>query len=252
VLHELPGLVKEDLRFAGKLAAAGFRSVVPLMFGQPNDSSFLRNYWQVCGAERFDCGSAAHTSPETGWIRELVSAARASWPDGKGVGVVGMCLTGAFPLALLREPALIAAVLCQPTIPFSLWSLLGLSSQGKAELGISAGDLEHARDRRSEPILGIRYTGDRLCPNERFDRLTKEFGKRFHRLDILAKHHSTLGEDLCDGAFVETKAYLRRQLVGPSDDPQWKWPRYSVSGALGQSHARECVANSSTAHDATR
>jgi hypothetical protein len=34
------------------------------------------------------------------------------------------------------------------------------------------------------PLLGLRFSGDRLCPRERFDRLRQEFGDQFEAIEI--------------------------------------------------------------------
>jgi hypothetical protein len=153
------------------------------------------------------------------WLRELARDAWRQWPAGKGVGVIGMCLTGAFPLAMLREDVVIAPVLCQPTLPFSPWNVfapLGWFTD-KPALAISVDDLRHARDVRTVPILGIRYEGDWRCPKERFERLGGEFKSRFDSLVLSGSHHSTLGGDFCDLAFQKVVWFLRQQLLAPGE-----------------------------------
>jgi dienelactone hydrolase len=204
LLHELPGLVKADLATARRLAE-GYTVVAPLLFGEPNgDSTFIGNTLNIaklCEADDFTCFHGNRTSPHAIWLRELCRSVRAQWTAGKGIGVIGMCLTGAFPLALMSEPSVAAAVLCQPTIPFF---------GGDEQLGVDPADLQKARDRADVPVLGLRYVGDGKCPKRRFERLVNEFHGRFHRLDLAGDKHSTIALDCCPEAMSEVTAFLAK------------------------------------------
>ena len=81
-----------------------------------------------------------------------------------------MCLTGNFALALMVDPAVMAPVLSQPSLPFPF------GKSRRAGLHLSDEDLAVAKS-RGVPVLGLRFTGDRACPIERFDRLRAEFGE---------------------------------------------------------------------------
>ena len=70
------------------------------------------------------------------------------------VGVIGMCLTGAFPLALLGE-GVQAAVLCQPTLPFNALFMRPIGAQRRV-LGLAS---PQPRSRRQTPD---RRPGDAL------------------------------------------------------------------------------------------
>jgi hypothetical protein len=66
--------------------------------------------------------------------------------------------------------------------------------------------------------LGIRYTGDVLCPKGRFDTLDRLFPNQFRRLDLPGHHHSSLGDSFSQMAFDEVRAYLDKQLKGNSSN----------------------------------
>jgi dienelactone hydrolase len=252
LLHELPGLIDADLRAAQRLAAEGYTVVAPLLFGSPGgEGHALRYARRLCGREQFACNTGTTTSPHVGWLRELVGDVRNTWPDGQGVGVVGMCLTGAFPLALLREDAVVAPVLLQPTIPFNVGTRLGWFTDVEA-LGISPEDLAYAKHEREVPLLGLRYQKDWRCRTARFRRLSREFGDRFYRLDLPGKGHSTLGADFCDHAFEEIRAFLNRYLrsePSPRVDP---FPLRSRPGAEQDVLAPVCTTRHGTAHQHTQ
>jgi dienelactone hydrolase len=213
VLHELPGLTPADLRFAKRLVGVGYMALVPLLFGRPGDDRFIHNLFSVCGSDDFDCLSTGKTPSPVKWIKEFCSSARRRWTDGLGMGVIGMCLTGEFPLALLALPEMKAAVLCQPTNPLNVLTAVHLAKGGRMSIGEA--DLEAAR-KSGVPMLGIRYTGDVLCPKGRFDTLDRLFPNQFRRLDLPGHHHSSLGDSFSQMAFDEVRAFLDRQLKGNS------------------------------------
>lgn len=238
LLHELPGLTEADLDAAALLAKGPdqhgqprkdtYTVIAPLLFGQPGgEGDWRRHRREVCGAEQFACSDGEATSPHVAWLIELVRDVRQKWPSGQGVGVIGMCLTGAFPLAMLKEPAVVAPVLLQPTVPFNAWTYFGWFTD-KERLGIHPDDLAAAK-RRDAPILGIRYRDDWRCRAPRFNRLAREFGKRFFRLDLPGDHHSTIGSDFCDQAFLEVRMFLNQHLRS-SPEPIGTFPRLSEPG----------------------
>jgi dienelactone hydrolase len=235
LLHELPGLIDDDLDAARRIAAAGYRVVVPLFFGKPGGKS---NFWKVfvnarreCGAREFSCGKGETTSQHVAWLRELCRAAKGTWPEGTGVGVIGMCLTGAFPIALLQEPDVTAVVVCQPTVPFNAFTRFGWFTD-EAALGLDPRDVRGAKTSSRAPILGLRYTKDWRSRPQRFRRLAEEFGARFYRLDIAGNHHSTLGSGFCADGFDEVKSFLNQYLRTPPVAAVPPFPVRSRSNSL--------------------
>jgi hypothetical protein len=94
----------------------------------------------------------------------------------------------------------------EPSLPFSL--PYNLNEPSQAALGISPEELEIAKGRsRSEdiPLIGLRFSGDWICPARRFESLEQQFGKHFERIEIPSagpnnygiprKAHSVLTED---------------------------------------------------------
>jgi dienelactone hydrolase len=230
LLHELPGMTPSDIRVAKLLMCDGYTVVMPLMFGSPGDDRFLHYLNTVCGKDQFDC-SGTRTPPAARWIRGLCTSVRKKWDAGLGMGIIGMCLTGEFPLTLMSNESIAAVVTCQPTNPFNLLTLVHLGP--KAKLGITQSDLEDAQKNSKIPFLGVRYDGDPFCPGKRFDLLTRLFPKRFYRLDLAGHGHSSLGNNFCDVAFEEVRLYLGTQLKGTSPIPGKKFPERSQCDAIG-------------------
>ncbi len=90
------------------------------------------------------------------------------WPST----AIGMCLTGGFALAMAVEPAVLAPVVSQPGLPAPV------TARKRAALGLDTADLAQvkARTRRGLCVLGLRFSADRGCPAERFQRLRRELG----------------------------------------------------------------------------
>ncbi|MFX4466499.1 hypothetical protein ABTA69_20810, partial [Acinetobacter baumannii] len=64
----------------------------------------------------FNVWANGRSSPIVDWLRALARSAHAEC-GGRGVGALGMCLTGGFALAMMTEPAVVAPVLSQPSMP---------------------------------------------------------------------------------------------------------------------------------------
>jgi dienelactone hydrolase len=243
LLHELPGLVDHDLQAARCVGGLGYRVVTPLFFGKPGRKSrwwtTALNSFRVCDDDEFACAEDRETSPIVSWLRELCAAARTEWPEGNGVGIIGMCLTGAFPVAMLQESSVVAAVLCQPTMPFSVFDPFGWFNDESA-LGLNPEDVKKAKNGSAAPLLGIRYTRDRLCRPPRFKRLAAEFGTRFYRMDLAGKGHSTLAFDFCPEAFDEVRRFLNQYLRTPPDPTLGPFPSRSKSNSPHEVRIEGC------------
>jgi dienelactone hydrolase len=181
VMHELPGLAQPCLNFAERLLAAGFQVHLPLLVGEPLQDAAVANHKRLCVSAEFACLQAGQSSPITEWLRALatdISKGR----DGAKVGVIGMCLTGAFVIPLVLAPAVAAGVVSQPAIPFDmLYKLTGISrrSAWRSQLNIHDDELRDAATcarRENKHLLVQRYADDRLCPRERIARIAEAFG----------------------------------------------------------------------------
>jgi dienelactone hydrolase len=111
------------------------------------------------------------SSPVTQWLRALARLAH-SQCGGPGVGAIGMCFTGNFALTMMLEPAMLAPVLAQPSLPL----------KEPAGLEITADELADVRarlDRENLSVLAYRFTGDQICRAERFAAYKAALGDRF-------------------------------------------------------------------------
>jgi dienelactone hydrolase len=223
VLHEIPGITPAVARFAERVAAAGLTAFLPVLFGTPgrpvSAGYALGQLARVCLAREFACLAAERPSPVTDWLRALCRRVHAEC-GRPGVGVVGMCMTGGFALALLAEPVVTVPVLSQPSLP-----LLAFTRARREALAISPEELAAARERCADevPVLGLRFTGDWLCPAERFARLRRELGPGFEGIEIDSSRgnphqippraHAVLTNDFRDEAGHPTRQALDRVLA---------------------------------------
>ncbi len=177
--HELPGLYKEDIELARRIACRGFSVWLPLFFGAPGDNNLARFIVTLClnPKSEFTCWRP-RTSPAAHWLEPLLNTAYASC-GGKGVGVIGMCLTGSFALATMSSPILRAAVLSQPTQPFF----------EKEKLDLSPDDLANALASQVD-ILALKFSADPKSPDARWKTLRMYFQSRLTELVIDSSQHN--------------------------------------------------------------
>jgi dienelactone hydrolase len=183
VVHEVPGITPQVADFGRRVADAGFTAVLPSLFGTPGKAMSAGyaavEFARCCISREFATLAAGRTSPITAWLRELARSVHAEC-GGPGVGAVGMCLTGGFALAMMVDDVVQAPVLSQPSLP------LPLGSRRKAAVGISDADFERVKQRVAEGtcVLGLRFSGDRTSPPERFETLRRELGDGFVAVEI--------------------------------------------------------------------
>jgi dienelactone hydrolase len=222
IMPEIPGITPPTAAFAERVAAAGFTVFVPSLFGTPGKpvsaAYVTEQISRACISREFSVLAANASSPITVWLRALCRQVHGEL-GGKGVGALGMCLTGNFALALMVDPLVMAPVLSQPSLPFPL------SPERRAGLHLSPADLAVVKERVAAgcPVLGLRFTGDPACPAERFAHLREELGSGFEAIEIDSSPgnphhirrmaHSVLTNDLIDEEGHPTRQALDRVIA---------------------------------------
>ena len=208
VITEVPGITPPVADFARRVVDDGFTVAMPDLFGdagRPMTPAYAATtIARLCVSREFTLLARGKASPVTRWLRALGRDLHER-AGGPGIGAIGMCLTGGFALAMAVDPVLLAPVLSQPSLPFSL------SPWHARDLGISDEDLRTVRQRCDDEdlcVLGLRFRGDVLSPGARFERLERELGDHFVGIQIDAKHanpanrpnppHSVVTADLID------------------------------------------------------
>lgn len=219
VISEIPGVTPLVADFARRVVDLGCTVAMPSLFGTPgkppSDAYAMRSMAGACVSKEFACFATGTASPVTDWLRALARDLH-DRAGGPGVGVVGMCLTGGFALAMMVDPVVVAPVLSQPSLPFPV------GARRRRDLGVSDEDLEQVKARIAEGacVLGLRFRKDPVVPEERFDRLREELGDGFVAVELdgdgnpdsRRPPHSVLTEDLVDEPGHETQDALRQVL----------------------------------------
>ncbi len=221
VMHEVPGISAEVLRFARKVVDAGFTVFMPHLFGvlgsKTNEFARVRELGKLCISREWHVLAENHSSPIADWLRALARHVHQEI-GGRGIGAVGMCVTGNFALAMTLDPWVVAPVLAHPSFP------LPITRAKAAALHVTPETLDNARRRiRDEDlkVLGIRFDGDILfCRAARFETLRRELGEGFEGIEVpggsSAPHpeppHSVLTVGLVDRAGEPTRAAVDRVI----------------------------------------
>jgi len=145
----------------------------PLAPGLPNRLAAARTMLGACISREFTVRATGRSSPITHWLRRLAVQEHARC-GGPGVGVVGMCFTGGFALAMAADPVVVAPVLSQPSLPLPITRKRAIDCSD-ADLAIVARRCLGAGLR----VLGLRFDGDPFVPAERFAFLNQHPGDGF-------------------------------------------------------------------------
>lgn len=221
VIAEMPGITPKVVEFARRVVDLGCTAVLPHLFGVPGKAPSVgytfKSIGPACVSREFSCWALKKTSPVTVWLRAL-AAAEHERCGGPGVGAVGMCFTGGFALAMMVDEIMVAPVLSQPSLPF------GLGKARKADIGISDADLARVKERvaAGQCVIGLRFSNDPFCYEERFDTLRRELGEGFIAVELDSSEgnphghpkqaHSVLTEHLDDRPGTPTRQALDQVL----------------------------------------
>jgi dienelactone hydrolase len=229
VIAEMPGITPMVLGFADRVVALGCTAVVPHLFGTPGldvhalskpkaARATLGTMLGACISREFTVLATGRSSRVVDWLRALAAREHEAC-GGPGVGVVGMCFTGGFALAMATDPRILAPVLSQPSLPF------GVSRKHRASIDCSEADLDVVAGRCEAEglrVLGLRFDGDPLVPAARFEHLRRRLGDGFVAVELcqadghpdgpLRKHHSVLTGDLVDEPGSRTRDALEQVL----------------------------------------
>jgi dienelactone hydrolase len=213
VVHENPGITPEVIRFSRFVIEAGFTVYMPSLFGTVGRGydipNLARQMVLSCIRKEFAALAQRRSSPVTEFLRGLCHHAHAEC-GGIGVGAIGMCLTGNFALSMMLDPAVMAPVLSQPSLPG------GLTKAARSDLHVSDAELAMIKHRvisENLKVLGLRFSHDTLCPKARFDRLRSELGENFEGIEI----DSSLGNPY--GNPIHAHSVLTLHLVDTEGHP---------------------------------
>jgi len=221
LIQELPGIGTETLRLADKLVNAGFRVVMPHIFGPLGKLSFIGNTARLfCMRREFSLFAKKRSSPVVNWLRALCAELKQQY-DVPGIGVIGMCLSGNFAISLMADDAVLAGVSSQPSLPLGSQSALHMSDKDVAQIRESLDE--------KGAMLAFRFAGDKLCTQTKFTALDAAFNddkERIKLTNIVGNAHSLLTVHFIDEvgsptdeALQEVIAYFGDKLSDNTAEP---------------------------------
>ena len=229
VMAEMPGIYPHVSRFARWVREAGFTVWMPNLFGDPGRTISIPRgvgvMLRACISREFRAFAANQSSPVIDWLRALAAHAHPAC-GGRGVGAIGMCFTGNFALSMMLEPAMLAPVLSQPSLP--MFQAGGMHIAADELTAVKA-----RMEREDLTVLAYRFAGDPFCKAERFAAYEQALGDRFvgrvlpdaaaNREGIGSRMapHSVVTAHLIDRAGEPTRqaldeilGFFRQRLVG--------------------------------------
>ncbi len=200
VMPEMPGISPHVARFARWVRDAGFTVYMPSLFGRDGAVPRVRAGTEVlqraCVSAEFRAFAGKGSSPVTKWLRALARLAHQEC-GGPGVGAIGMCFTGNFALSMMLEPAMLAPVLSQPSLPFD--EAAAIESPEEETQAVRA-----RLEAEGLTVLGYRFEGDKHCRAQRFAAYQEALGPRF------------IGRVLPDsGANTEVSPFFEHVVASP-------------------------------------
>jgi len=213
VVHEIPGITPAVERFANDVVDAGFTVVMPNLVGtagqEVSGKYIASSMLKVCISKEFTNMALKKTSPIIAWLRALARSLH-SEVGGKGVGAVGMCFSGGFALGMMVDDIMIAPVLSQPSMPFTVGKARG------ADLNLSPDDALVIAQRAADgcQVLGLRFTQDKLV-GSRFDSLRELLGDAFIAIELpsqSSKDHSVLTEQRDEASVQRVLDFFSEKL----------------------------------------
>jgi len=175
VMTEMPGISPHVARFARWIRDAGFTVWMPDLFGVPGRplsiAYSITSIVKACISAEFRAFASNASSPVTQWLRALAAHAHPLC-GGKGVGAIGMCFTGNFALSMMLEPAMLAPVLSQPSLPLT-------NPRGMHIAPDELRAVKERLDRDDLTVLAYRFAGDAFCRDARFAAYQQALGDRF-------------------------------------------------------------------------
>lgn len=235
VMTEMPGISPQVARFSRWVREAGFTVYMPSLFGRdgavPGAEEGIATFRRVCVSAEFRAFAANESSPVTQWLRALARQAHQDC-GGPGVGAIGMCFTGNFSLAMMLEPAMLAPVVCQPSLPMDNPAALNMAPEELAAV-------RQRLERENLTVMAYRFAGDKHCRAQRFAAFSEALGERFIArvlpdsaanpvtppffAQVVASPHSVVTAHLIDeagqptlAARDEILAFFAQRLLPPS------------------------------------
>lgn len=169
LMHELDGFSPAFMRLAERLAEI-FHVHAPVFYGDVGETvGPIRSV--ICMRREFEAFRLGRSSPIVDWVRGLVGHVQPGGDEERGVGVIGMCMSGGIVLGTISHPAVSAGVAAQPSLPLAPrgWG----SKRRREDFGMEPSKIAEA-SASGTPVLTLRYGNDRVCPRERIPSIARQ------------------------------------------------------------------------------
>jgi dienelactone hydrolase len=206
LLHEFPG-ISDNLVALANVLADDFRVVVPSILGRDGRPGAADSVRQLCVRREVHLFARDGVSRDARWLRDFADQHVAQ--DGNRYGVIGMCFSGNFALALAVDKRVAAAVVAQPAIPVV-----------PCALGLSFDDRQALRERTDLRVQGYRFRRDPTSPAAKLTAAENLLGtfrmQVFQLSEPNDRKHSTLtGGCRNEQAITGVRSFLRERLSVP-------------------------------------
>jgi dienelactone hydrolase len=205
VIQELPGIDEHTFKLTERLIEQGYSVYIPHLLGEFGRKTMLRNTARLfCVRKEINIFAKRKQSPISSWLRALCQDIKHR-SDGADIGVIGMCLSGSFALALMADDAVLGAVASQPSLPMFGGSALDMSVQDIQEC-------KAAMDAKGG-ALAMRYKEDKIARSATMDALENAFMPHITVIQFDGSAHSLLTSDFNQTAYDEMIGYFAQKFA---------------------------------------
>ncbi len=256
LLHALNGISPRTLDLALEMESWGHRVYIPSLYGDEILGEKAYGYDRALRATRyldFSDDWRVYQVDGPGPILKDVRA-MSQWVSqkegGRDITVIGNCLTGIFPFALIDEPHVKRGVIAQPASPLKHWyhayfQIPQLPWHNPA-LGLKRKQIESSlaalESNPEKQIFGFHYFQDPLASFSKFENLNRKLAGRGldgqfktillaapEDVPILRREHWSLVGETCSPT---TKTYPHSTIINPATDEDRFWFREKLRLAL--------------------
>lgn len=236
LLHELAGLSQHTATFGASLMDAGFTVAMPHLFGRvgtkgnKGTAAGIGGLLGLCIAREMSLFLRDQPPKGTEWLKEAARILGERSDSTRGVGVIGMCATGAFAMATVFDPQVGAVVASQAALPAlrrGSWGMPGgderLAGGDTAVMALrfcTDAKAGKGRVRRLPGLMNETLSYRESGPTEpnlpQAQRGIKEgIGDRLHVVWAGGRGHSLLTSERVDLAITAVISFLRENLKPP-------------------------------------
>lgn len=231
LLHALNGISPSVLHWALEMETWGYRVYIPNLYGDSVEADTAYGYDNGLAATKFlmkrpewNLNSTTHPGAIIEEVRAFAKEV-SSREGNREIAVIGNCLTGIFPLAIMDEPSVRLAILSQPAMPVMQFHeiLFRIPQPGERQraLPLSADHLDPILQaiaaNPSKRLIGFHYAHDPVAPILKFDQLHETLAEagledRFTAY-VMEKADASYAEKRPEWVISETTEQKRKMLT---------------------------------------